>query len=129
MVIGERAYSTWTEDGLYPAMGFHTRGEMGGVWSPPIKLLDGLWFGVDGAWLGDEVAARRFNAGWGYARTDYTATQGIRVSRTDVVPDGPRALLVGLTLQSERSRRVPLTVAAHSELMSSYPWGRQFPVS
>jgi hypothetical protein len=127
VVIGERAYSTWTEDGLYPAMGFHTRGEMGGVWSPPIKLLDGLWFGVDGSWLGDEVAARRFNAGWGYARTDYTATQGIRVSRTDVVPDGPRALLVGLTLQSERSRRVPLTVAAHSELMSSYPWGETVP--
>ena len=55
VVIGERAYSTWTEDGLYPAMGFHTRGEMGGIWSPPIKLLDGLWFGVDGQWLGDDV--------------------------------------------------------------------------
>ena len=73
VVIGERAYSTWTEDGLYPAMGFHTRGEMGGIWSPPIKLLDGLWFGVDGQWLGDDVDARRFSSGWGYARTDYAA--------------------------------------------------------
>jgi hypothetical protein len=52
VAIGDRAYSTWTEDGLYPAMGFHTRGEMGGVWAPPVKLLDGLWFGVEG--LGSE---------------------------------------------------------------------------
>ena len=32
------------EDGSYPATGFHTRGEMGGFWTPPIKLLDGIWF-------------------------------------------------------------------------------------
>ena len=63
VVIGERAYSTWTEDGLYPAAGFHTRGEMGGFWSPPVKLLDGLWFSVDGRWLGGDVQAERFASG------------------------------------------------------------------
>jgi hypothetical protein len=65
VVIGERAYATWTEDGRYPAMGFHTRGEMGGIWSPPIKLLDGLWFGLDGSCLGGDVQARKFSSGWG----------------------------------------------------------------
>ena len=59
---------------------------MGGIWSPPIKLLDGLWFGVDGQWLGDDVEARRFGSGWGYGRTDYAASDGVRVSRTDFVP-------------------------------------------
>jgi len=34
---GDRAYDLGTEDGRYPAMGFHTRGEMGGIWIPPIK--------------------------------------------------------------------------------------------
>ena len=34
---GDRAYELGTEDGRYPAMGFHTRGEMGGIWIPPIK--------------------------------------------------------------------------------------------
>ena len=127
VVIGERAYSTWTEDGLYPAMGFHTRGEMGGIWSPPIKLLDGLWFGVDGQWLGDDVAASRFSSGWGYGRTDYAASDGVRVSRTDFVPDGRRAQLVGLTLRSDSDTTVPLEVAAHSELMATYPWGETTP--
>src|SRR5437868_4123019 len=37
---GDRAYELGTEDDRYPAMGFHTRGEMGGIWTPPIKLLD-----------------------------------------------------------------------------------------
>ena len=46
--IGSRAYVVGTQAGRYPAMGFHTRGEMGGIWTPPIKLLDGVWFGIDG---------------------------------------------------------------------------------
>src|SRR5579884_3728305 len=28
---GDRAYEIGSEDGRYPAMGFHTRGEMGGI--------------------------------------------------------------------------------------------------
>ena len=87
LVIGTRLYATSTEDGLYPAMGFHTRGEMGGVWSPPVKLLDGMWFGIDGAWLGSDVPARRFVSGWGYHRIEYAAQGGLTVERTDVVPD------------------------------------------
>ena len=127
VVVGERLYSTWTEDGLYPAAGFHTRGEMGGIWSPPVKLLDGMWFGIDGGWLGDDVAARRFTSGWGYTRTEYAVAGGVTVHRTDVVPDGPRAGLVGLTLRSDTTRHVELTLDAHSELMSSYPWGETTP--
>ncbi|MBA2697313.1 MAG: glycogen debranching protein, partial [Nocardioidaceae bacterium] len=127
VVIGHRFYSTWTEDGLYPAMGFHTRGEMGGFWTPPIKLLDGIWFRVDGEWLGDGIAARKFASGWGYTRTEYAARNGLTVHRTDVIPDGPRAGLIGLTFRSESDQRVPLAMDAHSELMLSYPWGETTP--
>ncbi len=127
VVIGERLYSTWTEDGLYPAMGFHTRGEMGGFWTPPIKLLDGIWFRVDGRWLGDGFQARKFASGWGYTRTTYAARAGLTVHRTDFVPDGPRAGLIGLTFRSDANRRVPLAMDAHSELMLSYPWGETAP--
>ena len=49
----------------YPAMGFHTRGEMGGVWTPPIKLVDGIWFGVGNRWIGP---ATRFTSGYGHVR-------------------------------------------------------------
>src|SRR5512144_1828875 len=40
VAAGARAYELGSAAGRYPAMGFHTRGEMGGIWTPPIKLLD-----------------------------------------------------------------------------------------
>ena len=127
VLVGPRFHATWTEDGLYPAMGFHTRGEMGGLWSPPIKLLDGIWFRLDGAWLGDGVDARRFASGWGYTRTTYAERAGLRTERTDLVPRSLRAGLVELTLRSDSDRVVRLAVDAHSELMLAYPWGETDP--
>ena len=53
LVVGDRAYSMSTADGLYPAAGWHIRGEMGGVWTPPVKLVDGIWLRLAGQWLGD----------------------------------------------------------------------------
>ena len=43
---GVRGYVVGTEDGRFLAMGFSTRGEMGGVWTPPMGFLDGIWFGI-----------------------------------------------------------------------------------
>ncbi len=122
-VIGTRFYEVGAEDGSYPAEGFHTRGEMGGFWSMPIKLLDGVWFGVDGSWL----TARRYSTGWGYTRMELGTHNGVAVSRTDVAPDGLRAGLIGLTFTAAHARTVQLTMDAHSELMSAYPWGETTP--
>jgi hypothetical protein len=118
---GDRAYELGTEDGRYPAMGFHTRGEMGGIWTPPIKLLDGIWFGVNGEWIGP---ATTFTSGFGYVRMALPATGGVQLSRTDFAPDGRRAVEIGLTLTAgSQAANVNLNVDAHSELMSAYPWG------
>ena len=48
-------------------------------------------------------------------------------SRTDFVPRGVSGALVGLSLRAERSRTITLRADAHSELMSSYPWGETTP--
>jgi hypothetical protein len=120
LVVGDRAYAMGDETGLYPASGWHIRGEMGGFWTQPIKLLDGIWFGLDGNWLGKDVAAAKYTSGQGYSRIDYSGP--VKVRRTDFVPDGVRATLVGLTLSSSTAKTVKLDVDAHSELMQSYPW-------
>ncbi|MEV0789626.1 glycogen debranching protein [Kribbella sp. NPDC050459] len=121
LVVGDRAYAMGDESGLYPAAGWHVRGEMGGFWSQPIKLLDGIWFGLDGNWLGKQMPAAKYTSGHGYSRIDYSGAVNVR--RTDFVPDGIRATLVGLTLSSSTAKTVTLDVDAHSELMQSYPWG------
>jgi hypothetical protein len=118
VVIGDRFYQVGAEDGTYPATGWHIRGEMGGFWSMPIKLLDGVWFAANGTWL----KATRFTSGQGYTTMNLAGPGGMTIRRVDVAPDGGRAGLVGLTFPAG-SGAVSLTVQAHSELLSAYPWG------
>ncbi|GAB2576987.1 glucosidase family protein [Microlunatus antarcticus] len=124
VVTGDRAWVLGSADGRFPAAGFHTRGEMGGFWTPSLKLLDGVWFGIGDQWIGQGTQT---TSGWGYVRTDFPATDGVAASRTDLVPDGVPGALVGLTLRSSTSRSVVLRADAHSELMGSYPWGETKP--
>ena len=125
MTTGTRAYEVGTEAGRYPAMGFHTRGEMGGVWSPPIKLLDGLWFGIDDQWI---EPATQFTSGYGHVKMELPDQGGMTVTRTDFVPDDRRAVLVGLEFAAGASdENFTLKMDAHSELMGAYPWGETNP--
>src|SRR4051794_6416549 len=118
VATGNRLYEVGAEDATYPATGWHIRGEMGGFWSPPIKLLDGVWFAADGTWL----TASRFTAHPGYTTMTLAGPGGMDIERTDVVPDGSRATLIGLRFPVGAGT-VRLTVEAHSELLSAYPWG------
>ena len=111
------------EDGSYPATGFHTRGEMGGFWTPPIKVLDGIWFRAGDQWL----TAQKYTNGWGYQRMDLGTHDGVRITRTDFAPTGLRAGLVGLRLDADAATTMRLSVDAHSELMKVYPWGETTP--
>ena len=120
MVTGDRAWALGTADGYYPAAGFHTRGEMGGFWLPNVKLLDGMWFGINDDWIGP---ATRTTSGWGYVRADLPTTNGVRASRTDFVPDGVSGALVGLSLRANRTRTITLRADAHSELLGLLPLG------
>jgi hypothetical protein len=121
VAAGTRAYSIGFEDGRFYANGWHITGEMGGVWTPPLKLIDGVWLAIDDQWVGP---ATRFSSGWGYTRYDLPDTAGLQVERTDFVPDGRRAALFGFKLTNAgAARTVKLSVDAHSELMGQYPWG------
>src|SRR5215208_1659180 len=122
IAAGDRAYVMGSEDGRFPPMGWHIRGEMGGVWAHPIKLLDGYWFALDGQWI---PQATKFTTGAGYAQMQFPQTDGLNVTRTEFSPDGSPVVLVGLTLQNPDSvsKSVKLTMDARSEIMAAYPWG------
>src|SRR5437763_5215230 len=73
VAAGDRAYVMGFEDGRFYAQGWHVTGEMGGIWSQPLKLVDGVWFGIGDQWL---PPATRFTSGWRYTRMDFTAAEG-----------------------------------------------------
>lgn len=122
VAAGDRAYVIGAEDGAFPPMGWHIQGEMGGVWAHPIKLLDGYWFALDGAWLPPAVD---YTTGPGYAKIDFPVVNGLKVTRTEFSPDGSPAVLIKLTIVNQKSaaRDVALTMDVRSELMAAYPWG------
>ena len=100
LVVGDRFWSMGAQDGSYPATGFHTRGEMGGFWTPPIKLLDGIWFRAGETWLTAPASTPAAGATSGWTSAPTTES---RITRTDFAPDGLRAGLVGLRLDSARA--------------------------
>jgi hypothetical protein len=122
VAAGTRAQVLGFEDGRFYANGWHITGEMGGIITPPLKLVDSVYFGVDKQWVGP---ATRFTSGWGYVRYDLPSIDGVRLQRTDVAPDGRRGALVGLKLTNtwKNKKTVKVMVDAHSELMTQYPWG------
>jgi hypothetical protein len=122
VVAGTRAYAEGFEDGRFYANGWHITGEMGGIWTPPLKLADGVWFGVGGQWVGP---ATTFTSGRGYTRYTLPAQSGLTLTRTDFVPDGRRAAMFGLNLHNPAGtpKHISVTVDAHSELMGAWPWG------
>jgi hypothetical protein len=122
VAAGQRSYAVGFQDGRFYANGWHTTGEMGGVWAPPLKLVDGVWFGIGDDWLGQ---ATKFSSGWGYTRYDLPDAGGLQLQRTDVAPDANRAALFGLRMTNRDSadKTVTVKVDAHSELIAAYPWG------
>jgi hypothetical protein len=80
-----RLRRSWTSSATWPPVGWHIRGEMGGVWAHPIKLLEGYWFSVDNTWL---PAASRFTTGAGYIQMNFPNTAALEVTRTEFSPDG-----------------------------------------
>jgi hypothetical protein len=128
VAAGTRAYSVGFEDGRFYANGWHITGEMGGIWAPPLKLADGIWFGVDDAWAGP---ATKFTSGRGYVRYSLPAMDGLLMQRTDFVPDGRRAALYGFELANPTSaaKTVTVKVDVHSELLGAYPWSSTTPAA
>jgi hypothetical protein len=121
VAAGQRSYSESFADGRFYANGWHITGEMGGVWAPPLKLVDGVWFGIDNTWVGQ---ATRFVSGQGYIRYELPPVDGLKLDRTDFAPDAHRSVLFGLTLTNPGpTKTVTVKADAHSELMGAYPWG------
>jgi hypothetical protein len=122
VAAGDSAYVVGAQDGGFPPMGWHIRGEMGGVWTHPIKLLDGYWFSVNGSWL---PAAKRFTSGAGYVRKEFGNAGGFEISATEFAPEEEPVVLVGLRFRNPSAKPRPLELGmdVRSELMASYPWG------
>ena len=118
-VSGRRTYLCGHMDGGFPDMGHHLPGEMGGLWTPPIKLADGWWFGLsqvdqeDWQWMhGDKC--QKFRMETGQADRQFmleVGQQQIEAEQTLVVPYDLPALFINLRLTNHSDQPVQLKLA------------------
>lgn len=96
VAAGDRVYVVGHQDGTFPDLGWHVKGEMGGVWNHPIKLLDGyqLAMGVDGQAVMCLPSATNFYNFPMASQHVYPNIDGIAVSSLVFVPDGVEGAII-----------------------------------
>lgn len=123
VTAGDRTYLIGTQDGNFPDQGGHVRGEMGGLWLHPIKLIDGFVASLtDVVSRRDTVLAEaaRFVAFPYGSRFDYAPVlDSITVDRFEFGPDGQNAMVVAYTVRnaSARPRRLSFQLAVKTDLL------------
>ena len=111
---GDRTYIVGTQDGNFPDLGSHVKGEMGGLWLSPIKLLDGFWVkltdtdGGSSAWLQD--AQEFINYPYGSKFIYPSKLDGIQSERLQFCPQGQEGMVIKYTFKntSGKSRKLNL---------------------
>ena len=111
---GDRTYIVGTQDGNFPDLGSHVKGEMGGLWMHPIKLLDGFWVKLSDedsgvkSWL---MEAKEFiNYPYGNEFIYEPVLNGIQVQRLQYCPQGREGMVIKYTIQNSSSQSRKLTM-------------------
>ena len=108
VTAGDRAYLIGTQDGNFPDMGQHVPGEMGGLWLPPIKLIDAFEariaeVGTDKQVLlaaSTEMVAYPYGNRFSYGRV----LSDLDVERFQFSPDHQQGLVVQYRFKNDADR-------------------------
>ncbi len=118
-VTGRRCYLIGSLDGGFPDLGHHLPGEMGGVWTPPVKLADGFWFGLsltgnehETHWMHGPTC-KSFTMQPGKVKREFLLQVGsasIEVAQRFFIPDHEPGVLLDLTLHNKSEVALQLTL-------------------
>ncbi|HTF29699.1 MAG TPA: hypothetical protein VK625_12690 [Flavitalea sp.] len=104
---GDRLYMVGFQDGSFPDIGWHVTGEMGGIWSHPIKLLDG--FNAYLTMNGDRVALKAdsfVNYPFGNRHIYHDISDKVSVERYQFVPDGKPGVYMEYVLKNKSLHKI-----------------------
>ena len=109
-LAGNKMYEIGAMSGDFPSIGWHIPGEMGGVWSHPMKVLDGFYFEIEDneeIWLLTDC--RDFSHGFAY--TDFRFEKnGLVVDRRDFVVEDEAALFSLMTVKNTGEEAISTTL-------------------
>lgn len=118
IAAGDRLYAVGHQDGSFPDLGWHVTGEMGGIWSHPIKLLDGFVLNIgEGTNSWCLTDAQQF-VNYPVANRHLFALNDLEVQRVQFAPDGLEGLVVEYSIKnsSPEKRTLQLAFSAMTDL-------------
>jgi len=101
---GDRTYIVGTQNGNFPDLGSHVKGEMGGLWMPPLKLMDGFWVKISddqetsGTWLSE--AKEFINYPFGNRFVYAPVLNGIEAERFQFCPQDREGFVIQYQLKN-----------------------------
>jgi glycogen debranching enzyme len=118
---GDQLYMVGNQDGTFPDLGWHVKGEMGGIWHHPIKLLDGFEASIS---YGKEhfnldKADAFINYPFGNKHLYNTFSDQITMERVQFVPDNMGVIYIEYVLKNRTNKPILLQfeIKAISNLM------------
>jgi glycogen debranching enzyme len=121
VTAGDRVYMVGHQDGTFPDLGWHVKGEMGGIWNHPIKLMDGFTAAIieaDNSYCLD--AAHQFiNYPFANKHLFQTHIPGLEVERFQFVPEGVQGLVIEFTFRNVDKSDISFDFefSGHTDLM------------
>ncbi|MEJ1221763.1 alpha-L-rhamnosidase-related protein [Sediminicola sp. 1XM1-17] len=110
VTAGNRVYMVGHQDGTFPEIGWHIKGEMGGIWDHPIKLMDG--FDAELLWEEEQYAldsAHTFvNYPFANRHVFSIPNKQLSVQRWQFVPDNKEGVVIQYVLKNTSNRPVEL---------------------
>lgn len=121
---GDRVYMVGHQDGSFPEIGWHIKGEMGGIWNHPIKLMDG--FSAELIWPDNTISLDGADEFTNYPMANshrYTLKeQNMTVVRTQFVPMNKQGVVVEYLLENmgQTQQDFQFSFTGHADLRPTW---------
>jgi glycogen debranching enzyme len=124
VTAGDRIYMVGHQNGTFPPLGWHIKGEMGGIWNHPIKLMDGF----DATLEWEDQALQLNNASqfinYPFANRhifEFPENQLV-AERIQFVPDNTQGLVVQYIFKNNSPSPISgnFTFTGHSDLLPTW---------
>ena len=120
VTAGDRLYMVGHQNGSFPDLGWHVKGEMGGLWDHPIKLMDGfeVTLNWDDLTLKLDSATSFVNYPFANKHLYDLSINNLQIERFQFVPDGKEGILIQYKLKnlSEKTQNFDFLFRGDSDL-------------
>jgi glycogen debranching enzyme len=122
LTAGEKSYIVGLQDGTFPDIGNHVKGEMGGFWMLPIKLLDGIWIEIcetgNNTYRLIDKASEFINYPYGNKFIFPGKADSIDIERFQFCPQNKQGMVINYTFKntSKRLRSYNLKIIVKTDL-------------